>query len=98
MKPLGLRPVVQGSLPLDYQWYLERRAVAGATSNVLILPSVQVADEGNYTLVVTNSYGSVTSVGCQTVVAGERCRRFTAPALMLRAVLAGGAIDPFWTW
>jgi hypothetical protein len=51
-----------GAAPLSYEWYLnETNAVPGATAAVLTLPSVQLADAGSYTVVVSNSFGSVTS-------------------------------------
>lgn len=57
-----------GSFPLSYQWYTNNTASAltdtanrsGSTSNVLTLNG-SLANVGNYTLVVTNFYGAVTS-------------------------------------
>jgi hypothetical protein len=58
-----------GSLPLSYQWYTNNTTtpvsnggnITGATSNVLTISPVMLANAGGYTLVVTNQYGSVTS-------------------------------------
>ena len=50
-----------GTGPLSYQWRLNNAALAGATSAVLALTKVQTSDAGNYTVVVTNSAGSVTN-------------------------------------
>ena len=53
--------------PLSYQWRLGGTSllndgrVSGATTPNLVLASVQPADAGDYTVVVTNLYGSVTS-------------------------------------
>ncbi|HEY4249375.1 MAG TPA: immunoglobulin domain-containing protein [Lacunisphaera sp.] len=44
-----------------YQWKLNGSAISGATSTTLSLPNVQVSNAGNYTVVATNSAGSVTS-------------------------------------
>ncbi|MDE3066344.1 MAG: immunoglobulin domain-containing protein [Verrucomicrobiota bacterium] len=58
---------VAGASPLAYQWrqngtnLLNGGNVSGATSNVLTLTSVTLGDAGNYTLVVTDLYGSATS-------------------------------------
>jgi Pro-kumamolisin, activation domain/Immunoglobulin I-set domain/Bacterial Ig-like domain (group 3)/Viral BACON domain len=58
---------VNGSAPLVYQWLKNNASitdggnVSGANGNVLTLSSVTAQDDGNYRLVVTNSYGSVTS-------------------------------------
>jgi hypothetical protein len=50
-----------GTQPLSYQWNLNGHPLPGATSNVLILPSVGFVDAGPYSVVVTNSYGSALS-------------------------------------
>jgi hypothetical protein len=64
-----------GTDPLYYQWrraetnLLNSGNVSGATSNVLTLANVQTADATNYTVVVSNHLGSVTSsVATLTVV------------------------------
>ena len=44
-----------------YQWDFDGAAISGATSSSLGLTNVQSADEGSYTVTVTNSAGSVTS-------------------------------------
>jgi subtilisin-like proprotein convertase family protein len=50
-----------GTAPLSYQWQLGGAPIDGATATSLSLPNVQPANQGNYTVVVTNSAGSVTS-------------------------------------
>jgi len=44
-----------------YQWMQNGAAISGATSSTLTLSSVQVLNSGQYTVVVTNASGSVTS-------------------------------------
>lgn len=44
-----------------YQWMHDGAAVSGATNATLSLANVQTSDAGSYTVVVTNSQGSVTS-------------------------------------
>ncbi len=56
-----LQPVVSGSPPLSYQWFFNGVPIAGATSERLFLSGVQAAQAGNYSLRVTNPYGSATS-------------------------------------
>ncbi|MCS7337803.1 MAG: immunoglobulin domain-containing protein [Verrucomicrobiae bacterium] len=54
--------VATGSLPLFYQWFFNlTNALAGQTSPTLTLTNVQSADAGDYTVVVTNAAGAVTS-------------------------------------
>ena len=50
-----------GTAPLGYQWSLNGTALAGATSSTLTIYTVHSGDTGNYSVVVTNYAGSVTS-------------------------------------
>jgi len=50
-----------GTTPLAYQWRLNGTNIAGATSSGYTRANVQPADTGNYTVVVTNILGAVTS-------------------------------------
>ena len=50
-----------GSAPLAYQWQLNGLALTGATGSTLALGNVQPADAGVYRVMVTNSYGALTS-------------------------------------
>jgi sugar lactone lactonase YvrE len=54
--------VTAGSTPSPtYQWYFGSNAMSGANGSTLSLPGVRSSDAGDYTVVVTNSLGSVTS-------------------------------------
>ncbi len=50
-----------GNAPLSYQWYFNSAAVSAATNVTLALVDVQTNQAGNYTVVMTNSSGSITS-------------------------------------
>ncbi len=50
-----------GTTPLNYQWQFNGNSIAGATTNFYSITNAQSADAGNYTLVVTNNYGALTS-------------------------------------
>jgi len=59
---------VSGSVPLTYQWYQGTTALSDVAGNIigsatptLIITNALVANGGNYKLVVTNSFGAVTS-------------------------------------
>ncbi|WP_424314217.1 immunoglobulin domain-containing protein, partial [Haloferula sp.] len=52
-----LSMVIEGTEPLSYQWYLNESEIDGATNPTLLLPSVTLSDEGEYSLTVTNDYG-----------------------------------------
>jgi hypothetical protein len=50
-----------GAQPLHYQWRHVGTNLNGATLTSLTLRNIQLTDGGAYTVVVTNTYGSVTS-------------------------------------
>jgi len=50
-----------GTLPLNYQWRLGGTNFSGATTNPFVIASAQTADAGDYSVVITNIAGSVTS-------------------------------------
>jgi autotransporter-associated beta strand protein len=57
-----------GSAPLSYQWYDKNtNAISGATNSTLPLTVPAVAASGNYSVIVTNAYGSATNHAAVTV-------------------------------
>ena len=65
-----------GSKPLGYQWQCngtnltDNASISGSQYASLTLFSAQAADAGSYRVIVTNSYGSVTSSVAQLTVTG----------------------------
>jgi len=59
----------QGSAPLSYQWYFNGMALGAETNPMLELSVVTAAQVGDYQVVVTNAYGSVTSASAHLSVA-----------------------------
>jgi endonuclease/exonuclease/phosphatase family metal-dependent hydrolase len=59
-----------GDLPLSYQWHSNQVAIPGADSTNYIISSAQPAHEATYSVVVTNSYGSVTSAPALLKITG----------------------------
>ena len=53
--------VATGTSPFAYQWKKDGSSISGATSSTYTIASTQTTDAGSYTVVVTNSAGSVTS-------------------------------------
>jgi len=49
------------SSPITYQWYRNGMTLAGKTGNSLNLANVQLEDEGDYTVVLTDAVGSIES-------------------------------------
>jgi len=67
---------VVGEDPLNYQWRFNGAAINNATNASHTIPSVQGIDQGDYTVVVTNAWGAVTSavatlsvISCPDIVA-----------------------------
>lgn len=56
-----LKVTGSGSGTLSYQWKFNGTPIVGATGSTYLIPSVQVGNAGSYTVVITNSAGSVTS-------------------------------------
>ena len=51
----------KGSVPLSYQWQKDNNPITGATDASLVLTNLQMADAGNYSVVVANFVSSITS-------------------------------------
>jgi polygalacturonase/PKD repeat protein len=55
--------VPNGTLPLFYQWFYNTNSpLVGMTNATLALTNVQLASQGGYSLLISSSYGSVTSL------------------------------------
>jgi hypothetical protein len=59
--PVSFSALVAGACPLSYQWRHEGTNIAGATNSSLVFSNIQAFQAGNYSVVVTNSFGSSTS-------------------------------------
>jgi hypothetical protein len=57
----GFSVIVVSALAVTYQWYFNGVAISGATGDSFLLANVSSANDGNYTVVVTNSSGNVIS-------------------------------------
>ena len=61
-QPATFTVIANGSLPLTYQWRRNGTDLSGASANTLVTSAMSLADQGAaYSVVVTNSLGSVTS-------------------------------------
>lgn len=66
--PAFFRVSATGTRPLAYQWRRNGVAIAGATSDYLVIPATASGDAGAYSVVVSNSAGSATSDAATLVV------------------------------
>ena len=113
-QPVGQTAVVGSAVTLSaaasgspaplYQWRRDGAAISGATNATLTLPSVQLLDAGNYTVLATNAAGSIASnVATLTVTAPSGSNRLSnlsvrtsltaGQVLTVGVVVGGGARD-----
>src|ERR1019366_3125894 len=50
-----------GASPIFYQWFNTNNAIQNQTNPSLTLQNLQLTDSGGYYVIITNSFGSVTS-------------------------------------
>jgi hypothetical protein len=62
--------VAGGSAPMTYQWKFNGGALTSATSSSLTITNVQPGNQGDYTVVVSNALGAVTSPAAHLTVQG----------------------------
>ncbi|HWD17897.1 MAG TPA: immunoglobulin domain-containing protein [Verrucomicrobiae bacterium] len=56
-----LSPNVEGTAPFSYQWLFNNAPISNATNATLTLPHITTAAIGNYSLILTNVAGAITS-------------------------------------
>ena len=59
--PASFSVLANGAEPLSYQWQKDGAPISGATNSSFTISSVVATDGGGYRVIVTNSFGSVTS-------------------------------------
>ncbi len=57
-----------GAAPLIYQWLFDGAALALATNSTLTLSNVQFANDGFYSVLISNTFGSVLSTNAALIV------------------------------
>jgi uncharacterized repeat protein (TIGR01451 family) len=60
-----------GAPPLHYQWRFGGTVIPNATNNTLLLTNVQPANNGDYSVVITNQYGTITSSNATVTILSE---------------------------
>ncbi len=61
--------VASGADPLSYQWRKDGAAISEATNATFTITGAQASDAGTYSVVVSNTAGSVTSNGAELTIA-----------------------------
>jgi alpha-tubulin suppressor-like RCC1 family protein len=94
-----------GPPPLSYQWQHEGTNLAGASSSTLVISNAQPADAGNYTVVVSDPAGSVTSLPAAlavrtlpVVLTPPQPQTVFAGARLVFSVVAGGGVPLSFQW
>lgn len=94
-----------GSGPLAYQWRRNSSAVTGATNNTLTLNPVSINDAGDYSVVVTNRVGSVTSstatlvvIQAPAIVTQPQGRTVSAASNVTLSVTVSGSAPLVYQW
>jgi subtilase family serine protease len=60
-RTLNLSVSANAAVPVNYYWQTNNVKLPGATSSSLVIPNLQLTHSGNYSLIVSNSFGMVTS-------------------------------------
>jgi hypothetical protein len=92
--PIALSVNAIGGLPLSYQWRRDGSAITGATNTTFNIASALEANEGDYTVVITNAYGAVTSAVARVVVFEPILGLFNTGVDNSGAPLPDSALDP----
>ncbi len=79
-----LSEFAQGLTPFRYQWLTNGFLLPGATNSSLSLSNLTLAAAGNYSVIVSNNYGAVTSAAVTLAVTFD-----TNPPVVLRAFNIG---------
>ena len=90
----ALYAIVQGTLPMTFQWQHDEADIAGATSDTWSFPSLAFSDAGLSRLIASNSLGSVTSQVAVVKVGLAIPELFNTGVDSTGALVGGGMVDP----
>ena len=94
--PAGANPFfiagVDGSGPIRFQWRFGATKIPGATNATLSLNNVQSTNAGNYSVLVSNDFSSVTSVVAALSITNPTCAH-PATGLIGSWSAEGNAVD-----
>ncbi|MBP8255985.1 MAG: immunoglobulin domain-containing protein, partial [Opitutaceae bacterium] len=97
--------VASGSPPLTYQWLKNGTALVGSTNPTLVLNDVSSANNGDYTVLVSNAVGSVTSseatlevLQAPTIVSQPQSQTVLAGRTIILDVAVAGSVPYTFAW
>jgi hypothetical protein len=86
-KDVSLHVGAWGTGPLNYQWIKDGNALVNATNETLFLPTIQSTNAGLYSVIVSNTLGSVTNAPAQVVVNIAGISLGFSPTLTIEGVI-----------
>ena len=89
---VGFSVTATGANPLEYQWRRNGTAVPGATSSAFVLASTSSGDAGEYTVIVSNYVGYVTSTVATLAFTGPHTWPTKVPGTVVG--IHGPAVPP----
>jgi len=99
--PASFTVSADGTAPFTYQWRKNGANIPGATSATLSFPAITATNAGNYSAVIANLAGSVTSADAALTVllppsiVTQPVSSFTAPGGTATLTVAVGGTAPF---
>jgi len=91
--PLDLTVDVGGTPAMTYVWFKNGVVISGATSNSLVIASSAPTDSGTYQVVVSNSWGSVTSQQVIVSVITQTTPTLISSGVHNRTLYPGGTLN-----
>lgn len=82
---VDFRVIAEGTPPLSYQWLHDGQVISGAHEPTFFIPSLQPEHVGNYSVVISNEFGSVVSQNAALDIIAQPVSR-----VWLRQTAGGG--------
>jgi hypothetical protein len=86
-----------GNPPLRYFWHFNGAPLSGKTNAILTIPNIQLANAGNYSVVITDSVGTVNSVVTSSVATLTVLAPPAAPTGLTATALSETQVRLAWT-
>ena len=99
--PAVFTVVAEGTGPLTYQWRFKGSPIAGGTTALLAIGTVQTSDAGSYDVLVGNAVGSLTSnaaalvVNATATITSEPADLFANPGAPVSFSVTASGTGPF---
>jgi hypothetical protein len=80
--PASFTVSLTGDEPLVYQWFKGSNTITNATNSTLVISNVVAVDSGGYQVVISNSFGSVTSRVAQLSVSFLNIKQYAGITIL----------------